>query len=92
MSLFICLAPRPHYYARPMRIGSRGPSELIRHRNALTEKAWEDAVQGLGELLYLILSRGFYSQSKDCSLNSCTRGHQREDWGNKIFICMKFSM
>ena len=34
-----------------MRFRSRGPSESsfrssrIRHRNALTEKAWEDAVQ-----------------------------------------------
>ena len=34
-----------------MRFGSRGPSEFfsqIRHRNALTEIAWEDAEQGLG--------------------------------------------
>ena len=34
-----------------MRFGSRGPSEFfsqIRHRNALTETAWEVAVQGLG--------------------------------------------
>ena len=46
---------RPHYSARLMRFGSRGPSELfsqIRHRNALTEIAWEDAVQGLGGNLY----------------------------------------
>ena len=35
--LQICLVPRPHYSARPMRIGSRGLSDL-RHRNALTEK------------------------------------------------------
>ena len=34
-----------------MRFGSRDPSEFssqIHHRNALTEKAWDDAVQGLG--------------------------------------------
>ena len=34
-----------------MRFGSRGPSEFfsqIRHRNAFTEIAWEDAEQGLG--------------------------------------------
>ena len=46
-----CLVRRPHYSARLMRFGSRGPSEFssqMRHRNALTEKAWEDAVQGLG--------------------------------------------
>ena len=52
-----CLVPRPHYSARPVRLGSRGTSEFlrssgrpsqIRHRNALTEKAWEGAVQGLG--------------------------------------------
>ena len=38
-----------------MRFGSRGPSEFfsqIRHRNALTEIAWEDAVQGLGGNVY----------------------------------------
>ena len=52
MPLFIiCLVPRHNYCARPMRIGSRCPSGLICHRNALTEKAWEDAVQGPGELL-----------------------------------------
>ena len=52
-----CLVPRPHYYALPMRFGSRGPrkflspgrSSRIRHRNALTERAWKDAVQGLGK-------------------------------------------
>ena len=35
-----------------MRFGSRCPSEFfsqqIRHRNALPETAWEDAVQGIG--------------------------------------------
>ena len=42
-----CLVRRLHYSARLMRFGSRGPSEFfsqIRHRNALTEIAWEDAV------------------------------------------------
>ena len=49
-----CLVPRPHYYAQPMRFGSRDPrkflraspgrSSWIRHRNALTERAWKDAV------------------------------------------------
>ena len=42
-----------------MRFGSRGPrkfffpgrSSRIRHRNALTERAWKDAVQGLGNAL-----------------------------------------
>ena len=49
-----CLVPSPHYCERPMRFGSRGPSEnpsrssRIRHRNALTEKAREEAVLGLG--------------------------------------------
>ena len=45
-----CLVRRPHYSARLMRFGSRGPSEFfsqIRHRNALTEIAWEDAIQGI---------------------------------------------
>ena len=50
----LCLVPRPHYYTRPMRFGSRGPrkspgrSSRIRHRNALTKRAWKDAVRGLG--------------------------------------------
>ena len=38
-----------------MRFGSRGPREIfsqIRHRNALTEIAWEDSVQGLGSNVY----------------------------------------
>ena len=46
---FICVVPKFHYCARPMRFGSRGPSEFsrpsrssrVRHQNALTEKAWE---------------------------------------------------
>ena len=51
--------PRPHYSARPIRLGSRAPSEevmafparspRIRHRSELTEKAWENAVQGLSK-------------------------------------------
>ena len=44
---------------RLMRFGSRGPSEFfsqIRHRNALTEIAWEDAVQGLGMAMYTVAS------------------------------------
>ena len=43
-----CLVPSPYYSARLMRFRSRGPSEFfsqIRHRNALTETAWEDAEQ-----------------------------------------------
>ena len=46
-TVYRCLVRRPHYSARLMRFGSRGPSEFfsqIRHRNALTEIAWEDAV------------------------------------------------
>ena len=42
-----CLVRRPHYSVRLMRFGSRGPSEFfsqIRHRNALREIAWEEAV------------------------------------------------
>ena len=42
-----CLVRRPHYSARLIRFGSRGPSEFssqIRHPITLTEKAWEDAV------------------------------------------------
>ena len=28
----VCLVPRPHYYARPMRFGSRGPRKFLRPR------------------------------------------------------------
>ena len=54
-----CLVRRPHYSARLMRFGSRGPSEFfsqIRHRNALTEIAWEDAEQGIGMAMSTVAS------------------------------------
>ena len=41
-----CLVPRHHYSPRRMRFGSR--SSPICHRNALTEKTWEDAEPVLG--------------------------------------------
>ena len=57
-SLTSCPVAMPHYSARSMRFGSRGPIEFaslfpdrssrIRHRNALTDKARKDAVRGLG--------------------------------------------
>ena len=53
-----CLVRRPHYSAL-MRFGSRGPSEFfsqIRHRNALTEIAWEDAVQRIGMAMSTVAS------------------------------------
>ena len=28
----VCLVPKPHYYARPMRFGSRSPREFLRPR------------------------------------------------------------
>ena len=31
-------------------------SERVRHRNALTEIAWEDAVQGLGVAMFTVAS------------------------------------
>ena len=45
-----CLVRRPHYSARLMR----GPSEFA--TNALTEIAWEDAVQGLGMAMSTVAS------------------------------------
>ena len=55
---FPSLVPRPHFSSRPKRFGSRGPCEnvrafparspRIRHRNELTERDWENAVQGQG--------------------------------------------
>ena len=39
-----CLVPRPHYSARPVRSGHVVRARPgIRHRNALTERAWEDS-------------------------------------------------
>ena len=43
-----CLDRRPHYFARLMRFGSCGPSQRVRHRNALTEIAWERRRTGTG--------------------------------------------
>ena len=43
-----CLVPRPQFFARPKRFGSRGPSEnvpRIRLRSELSERDWENAVQ-----------------------------------------------
>ena len=56
-----CLVRRPHYSARLMRFGSRGPSEFFsqtRHRNAFTELeiAWEDAEQRLGMAMSTLAS------------------------------------
>ena len=45
-----------------MRFGSRGPSEFssqISHRNTLTEKAQEDAVQGLGVAMSTVASEKY---------------------------------
>ena len=52
---------RPHYSARLMRFGSRGPSESffssqIRNGNVLNEIAWEDAVQGVGMAMSTVAS------------------------------------
>ena len=54
-----CLVPRPHYSTGPKRFGSRDPGEnasspppcspRIRHRKVLTERDWENTVQGLGK-------------------------------------------
>ena len=55
-----CLVSWTRYSARPMHFRSRGPSKGVRpafparslrihHRSELTEKAWGNAVQGLGK-------------------------------------------
>ena len=54
-----CLVHRPHYSARLMRFGSRGPSECfsqIRHWTVLTEIAWDDAEQELGMAMSIVAS------------------------------------
>ena len=50
-TLCLCLVHRPHYSARLMHSGHVVRASVfsqIRHRNALTEIAWEDTVQGIG--------------------------------------------
>ena len=42
-------SPRPHYSARPKRPGHVAQASWIRRRSELTEKAWENSVQGLGK-------------------------------------------
>ena len=57
-----CPVQRPHYPARLKRFESHGPREnvfrarspRIRHRSELTERAWENAVQGLAPCLYMV--------------------------------------
>ena len=56
-----CLVHRPHYSARLIRFGSRGPSECeifsqMRYRNAFTEIAWAVAEQGLGMAMSTLAS------------------------------------
>ena len=58
-TVYRCVVHRPHSSARLMSFGSRGPSECffqIRHRNAFTEIAWEDAEQGLGMVMSTLAS------------------------------------
>ena len=60
-----------------MRFGSRGQSEIfsqIRHRNALNEIVWEDALQGLGMAMSTVASEktGTCCLSATCFTNSDT--------------------
>ena len=67
-----CFVRRPHYSAL-MRFGSRGPSEFssqIRHRNALTEIAWEDAVQRIGMAMSTVASEKNRELLITCFTNS----------------------
>ena len=53
MYLILCMSTMIFFFQfsaimRPMGFGSRGPSVLDTSRSALTEKAWEEAVQGPG--------------------------------------------
>ena len=57
--VFICLVPGPQYYASVICFGSSGPGRKsrsieIRHRNQLTAKAWEKAVQELGRFFITV--------------------------------------
>ena len=83
----VCLVPSPHFSARPKRCGPRGPCEnvrtfparspRIRHRNKLTERDWENAVQGLGKVDVIRQKNGWrafimwwFSRLKFCILKS----------------------
>ena len=69
MQVLYHLVPRPHYSARTKRFGSRVPSEDVRafparsprigHRSDLTEKASENAVQGLRRTMQRIVNACF---------------------------------
>ena len=53
------LVHRPHYSARLMRFGSRGPSKFfsqLRHPNAFTEIEWADGERGLGIAMSTLVS------------------------------------
>ena len=89
-----------------MRLGWRGLSEFfpqIRHRNAFTEIAWEDAEQGLGmvmstlaseknrELLQgIILSATCFSSTNSDISGCCFTGVERTtSWKSQILIPSK---
>ena len=81
-----CTSPHnaPYLPPPPMRFASRGRSSRIPHRNALTEKAWEDAVQGLSKILAtdakVIMTNQTlrYSGNHDIFRSSWTKG---QGWG-----------
>ena len=58
MYISCCPVLRPHYSVRPIHFRSRGPggevfparSPWIRHQSELTEEAWQNAVEGLGNI------------------------------------------
>ena len=61
-----------------MRFGSRGPSEFfsqIRHRNAFTEIAWEDAEQGLGMVIVVYRQRVLQTVTSLGVVSLVFRGH-----------------
>ena len=71
-----CYPPFEQYSARPIRFGSRGPSEAVparsprtRHRSNQTE-AWENAVQGLGKDQYCDREKGEGSETTHIEKNN----------------------
>ena len=80
-TVFRCLVHRPHYSARLMRLGSRGPREFfsqIRHQNAFTEIAWEDAEQGLGMAMSALSSE----KNRELLLRHCPQIRYFQDQNN----------
>ena len=65
-----CLVRKTHYSFRAANAFRVTWFERVRHRNALTETAWEDAVQGLGMAMSAVASDKNREMLLTCFTNS----------------------